>query len=45
MSSRPAACPALLLEAGDEPASGASGTNSGILHTGFDSAPGELETG
>ena len=23
---------------------GASGTNSGILHTGFDSTPGELET-
>src|SRR3954452_17795400 len=33
-----------LLEA--EPALGlaASGTNSGILHTGFDSTPGELET-
>ena len=35
---------ALLLEAEDELALGASGTNSGILHTGFDSAPGELET-
>jgi glycerol-3-phosphate dehydrogenase len=34
----------LLLEAGDELALAASGTNSGILHTGFDSAPGELET-
>src|SRR5207302_6774804 len=33
-----------LLEAEDAPALGASGTNSGILHTGFDSAPGELET-
>src|SRR4051812_17377863 len=33
-----------LLEAEKEPAFGASGTNSGILHTGFDSAPGELET-
>src|SRR4051794_28806464 len=34
----------VLLEA--EPALGlaASGTNSGILHTGFDSTPGELET-
>lgn len=35
---------AVLLEAEPEPALGASGTNSGILHTGFDSAPGELET-
>lgn len=35
---------ALVLEAEDEPARGASGTNSGILHTGFDSPPGELET-
>jgi glycerol-3-phosphate dehydrogenase len=35
---------ALVLEAEDEPARGASGTNSGILHTGFDSQPGELET-
>src|SRR3954451_2700477 len=33
-----------LLEAEDEPGLAASGTNSGILHTGFDSAPGELET-
>jgi glycerol-3-phosphate dehydrogenase len=33
-----------LLEAEAEPAFGASGTNSGILHTGFDSPPGELET-
>jgi glycerol-3-phosphate dehydrogenase len=33
-----------LLEAEREPAFAASGTNSGILHTGFDSAPGELET-
>src|SRR5438105_11603709 len=34
----------VLLEAEPEPALGASGTNSGILHTGFDSTPGELET-
>jgi glycerol-3-phosphate dehydrogenase len=34
----------VLLEAMDEPALAASGTNSGILHTGFDSVPGELET-
>lgn len=33
-----------LLEAEPEPAVCASGTNSGILHTGFDSVPGELET-
>jgi glycerol-3-phosphate dehydrogenase len=33
-----------LLEAEDEPAFGASGANSGILHTGFDSIPGQLET-
>lgn len=33
-----------LLEAEREPGLGASGTNSGILHTGFDSTPGELET-
>lgn len=33
-----------LLEAEPELALAASGTNSGILHTGFDSAPGELET-
>lgn len=36
--------PSVLLEAEDELAMGASGTNSGILHTGFDSKPGELET-
>src|SRR5437763_9452924 len=34
----------VLLEAEPEPGLGASGTNSGILHTGFDSVPGELET-
>ena len=34
----------VLLEAEDALALGASGTNSGILHTGFDSTPGELET-
>ena len=33
-----------LLEAEPEPGLAASGTNSGILHTGFDSVPGELET-
>ena len=33
-----------LLEAEREPGLAASGTNSGILHTGFDSVPGELET-
>ena len=33
-----------LVEAEPEPGLGASGTNSGILHTGFDSSPGELET-
>jgi glycerol-3-phosphate dehydrogenase len=33
-----------LLEAEPEPALQASGTNSGVLHTGFDSEPGELET-
>jgi glycerol-3-phosphate dehydrogenase len=33
-----------LLEAEPEPALQASGTNSGVLHTGFDSKPGELET-
>src|SRR3954452_8171860 len=32
------------LEAEPEPGLAASGTNSGILHTGFDSIPGELET-
>jgi glycerol-3-phosphate dehydrogenase len=35
---------ALLLEAEPGLALAASGTNSGILHTGFDSKPGELET-
>jgi glycerol-3-phosphate dehydrogenase len=35
---------AVLLEAEPALALGASGTNSGILHTGFDSAHGELET-
>jgi glycerol-3-phosphate dehydrogenase len=35
---------AVLLEAEDALGLAASGTNSGILHTGFDSAPGELET-
>lgn len=34
----------VLLEAEDAPGLGASGTNSGILHSGFDSPPGELET-
>jgi glycerol-3-phosphate dehydrogenase len=33
-----------LLEAESQLASAASGSNSGILHTGFDSPPGELET-
>jgi glycerol-3-phosphate dehydrogenase len=33
-----------LLEAETAPGLCASGTNSGILHTGFDSTPGELET-
>lgn len=33
-----------ILEAESAPGLAASGTNSGILHTGFDSAPGELET-
>jgi glycerol-3-phosphate dehydrogenase len=33
-----------LVEAEPEPGLQASGTNSGILHTGFDSVPGELET-
>jgi glycerol-3-phosphate dehydrogenase len=33
-----------LIESEPAPAFGASGTNSGILHTGFDSKPGELET-
>jgi glycerol-3-phosphate dehydrogenase len=35
---------AIVLEANDELALEASGTNSGILHMGFDSSPGELET-
>jgi glycerol-3-phosphate dehydrogenase len=35
---------AALLESELEPGLGASATNSGILHTGFDSPPGELET-
>ena len=35
---------AVLLEAEPGLAVGASGANSGILHTGFDSRPGELET-
>lgn len=34
----------LLIEAEAELGRGASGANSGILHTGFDSPPGELET-
>src|SRR6266576_2813399 len=34
----------VLLEAEAELALGPSGTNSGILHNGFDSSPGELET-
>ncbi len=33
-----------MLEAEAEPGLAASGTNSGILHTGFDSTPGVLET-
>jgi len=33
-----------LVEAEPAPALAASGTNSGIVHTGFDSTPGELET-
>ena len=33
-----------LLEAEPAPGLAASGSNSGILHTGFDSTPGELET-
>ena len=33
-----------VLEAEGEPGLAASGTNSGVLHTGFDSVPGELET-
>lgn len=34
----------VILEAADSLGSKASATNSGILHTGFDSTPGELET-
>jgi glycerol-3-phosphate dehydrogenase len=34
----------VIVEAETEPGLAASGTNSGILHTGFDSVPGELET-
>ncbi len=34
----------ILLEANDELALAASGTNSGLLHVAFDSPPGELET-
>jgi glycerol-3-phosphate dehydrogenase len=34
----------LVLEAEEAPGLAASGTNSGIVHTGFDSVPGELET-
>ncbi|GAB2668049.1 NAD(P)/FAD-dependent oxidoreductase [Gordonia jinhuaensis] len=34
----------VLLEADSDLGYAASGTNSGILHTGFDSTPGELET-
>ncbi len=41
---RAAGARVVLLEAEAEPGLGASGTNSGILHTGFDSTPGELET-
>lgn len=33
-----------IVEADPEPALAASATNSGIMHTGFDSKPGELET-
>lgn len=35
---------AVLLEAQGDLALSASGTNSGVLHTGFDSTPGQLET-
>src|SRR5438876_1204674 len=34
----------VLLEAEAQPGLSASGTNSGIVHTGFDSVSGELET-
>ena len=36
--------PSVIVEAESDLALGASGTNSGILHTGFDSKPGEFET-
>jgi len=36
--------PAVLLESEPDVGYGATGTNSGILHTGFDSTAGELET-
>lgn len=36
--------PAVLLEGDEGLAYSASGTNSGVLHTGFDSTPGQLET-
>lgn len=35
---------AILLESESSLGLGASGTNSGVLHTGFDSTPGQLET-
>ncbi len=35
---------AVVLEAAGEPAAGVSRSNSGIVHTGFDSTPGTLET-
>jgi len=35
---------AVVLEAEKEPAAGASRSNSGVVHTGFDSVPGEFET-
>ena len=34
----------VVLEAEKEPAAGASRSNSGVIHTGFDSVPGEFET-
>lgn len=34
----------LVVEAENEPAAGASRSNSGVVHTGFDSVPGEFET-
>src|SRR5687767_9756488 len=34
----------VLVESESDPGLAASGTNSGIVHTGFDSVPGELET-